>query len=138
MGKKISSGLNTLPLLTVRDLMAVRVGSRVLTRAQAKLIVRKLQLSSPPREELNLNKLQEQISEIDQKLQNLGLGKYASVIKACASDVATLPYVTIDDLMSSENSPRPLTKSQARLVVERCTPQKKRQIKPLGERKPEI
>lgn len=133
--KACASDIDTLRILSVSDLMNCRAGPRMLNRAQAKYIVRKVQQSLPPKEELNLNKLQEQISDIDKKLKNLGLGEYASVIKACASDVGTLPFVTVDDLMNQENSPRPLTKAQARLVVERCTPKKKRAIKPLSEKR---
>jgi len=136
--KACASDIDTLRNLSVSELMNCRAGPRMLNRAQAKYIVRKVQQSLPPKEELNLSKLQEQISDIDKKLQNLGLGEYASVIKACASDVGTLPFVTVDDLMNQENSPMPLTKAQARLVVERCTPKKKQAVKPLSEKKSEI
>lgn len=71
-------------------------------------------------------KLDNEISEIDNKLKELGIAEYASVIKACASDVSTLEYVTVEDLMSEDNGVKPLSESQASFVVDRCTPQKKK------------
>jgi len=131
--KACASDISTLPFVTVDDLICCRVGGKVLNKAQAKHVVRKLQQPSP-KKGLDVKELQEQISGIDKKLQSLGISEYASVIKACASDASTLPFVTIDDLMSNDNSSRPLTKAQARLVVERCTPKKSRVIKSLSEK----
>lgn len=71
-------------------------------------------------------KLDNEISEIDSKLKELGICEYASVIKACASDVSTLEFVTVEDLMSEDNGVKPLSESQASFVVDRCTPKKKK------------
>jgi hypothetical protein len=80
------------------------------------------------RQEISIasEKLEKEISELDQKLRELGLSDYGTVIKSCASEVGTLPFITVDDLMSPQkDGVKPLNKAQASLVVEKCTPKKK-------------
>jgi len=56
---------------------------------------------------------------MDLTIHQLGLGRFASVIKECASGVDTLAYVTIDDLTSNELGVAPLSRIQANVVVQR-------------------
>lgn len=164
--KECASDPSTLSFITEEDLVSEDLGNDALSKAQAKLVIRKLkqlkdskprrvlirraqnnstpQQKSKPiqkpeavqkftpatklRKEISIasEKLEKEISELDQKLRELGLTDYATVIKACASEVSTLPYVTVDDLMSPQKAGvEPLSKAQASLVVKKCTPKKK-------------
>lgn len=67
-----------------------------------------------PKKKIVLN-----VDPLDLKIRQLGLNRFASVIKECASGVDTLAYVTVDDLTSKELDVQPLTNIQARLVVQR-------------------
>lgn len=127
--------------LVVRRLMAVPKPK--IAKAKTKAVVLRRQCRTPrtkslrqpptttPRTKLKREisegsvKLDHDISEIDDKLKDLGIYEYSSVIKACASDVSTLEFVTVEDLMSKENGVKPLSKSEASYVVDRCTPKKK-------------
>jgi len=131
--------------LVVRRLMAVPKPKISKASSKTKAVVLRRQCRTPrrtkslrqpptttPRTKLKREisegcvKLDHDISEIDGKLKELGICEYASVIKACASDVSTLEFVTVEDLMSKENGVKPLSKSEASFVVDRCTPKKKK------------